>query len=211
MSPSVNAGPSTGRDPQGSRLLLIAAFLTGVLGLALLAGGLAIPAKAWLAQILLDRAWAGTIAGAEDTKPWPWADTVPVARITLPYRPDPLVVLEGATGRSLAFAPGWVHGTARPGRIGTSVIAAHRDTHFAGLDGLRNGDWVEVTDVEGRATRFEVIDHAVMHRESARLPVLPGEALLALVTCWPLDAVVPGGPERLVVLARAESIARQDL
>ena len=41
-------------------------------------------AKAWLGQQLLLDAWprSGTLSGA--VKPWPWADTHPVARLVVP-------------------------------------------------------------------------------------------------------------------------------
>ena len=40
--------------------------------------------KAGLAQYLLQRAWSRTTAGETAAKPWPWADTYPVARLTVP-------------------------------------------------------------------------------------------------------------------------------
>ena len=54
------------------------------LAVALLAAGLWLPAKAELAQHLLNRAWTRTTDGDAAAKPWPWADTHPVARLTLP-------------------------------------------------------------------------------------------------------------------------------
>jgi sortase A len=39
--------------------------------------------KAQLAQVLLQRAWAGTLAGQRHVKPWPWADTWPIARLVV--------------------------------------------------------------------------------------------------------------------------------
>ncbi len=50
-----------------------------------LAGGLWIDAKALLAQRLISVAWERTlIAGEAGVKPWPWADTWPVARLQVP-------------------------------------------------------------------------------------------------------------------------------
>ena len=75
------------------------------LGVALLAAGFWLPAKAELAQHLLNRAWNRTTEGDAAAKPWPWADTHPVARLALPGSGEPLTVLAGASGRNLAFAP----------------------------------------------------------------------------------------------------------
>ena len=68
---------------RGARLLF--------LGLVLLAVGFGAAAsriyvKAWVAQRLLHRAWAATQAGGTPVKPWPWADTWPIARLSMPAR-----------------------------------------------------------------------------------------------------------------------------
>ena len=45
-----------------------------------LSDGLWIQAKAWLARGLIAHAWSRTLQGEARAKPWPWADTWPVAR-----------------------------------------------------------------------------------------------------------------------------------
>ena len=45
------------------------------LGFWQLGEGAYIPAKAWLAQELMQRAWDRASAGSERPAPWPWADT----------------------------------------------------------------------------------------------------------------------------------------
>ena len=171
-------------------------------GAALAIHGLWIPAKAALAQVLLAAAWERAEAGEAAPRPWPWADTAPVARLTLPGR-APLVVLAGASGRTLAFAPGHVDGTAAPGAAGNVVVAGHRDTHFRALAGLEPGDELAL-EAPGAAPRiYRVVETAgVDHRDTRAL--LPSAApRLTLVTCWPFDAVRPGGPLRWVVVAEA--------
>ena len=64
-----------------NRGLIGLALLLLALGLWQLGGAALIHGKAWLAQRLLDRAWAATLAGGHEVKPWPWADTWPVARL----------------------------------------------------------------------------------------------------------------------------------
>src|SRR5262245_43828274 len=56
-------------------------LLIAVLGLVLVAQGLWMPAKAQLAQILLERAFVETVETGDNVKPWSWADTWPIARI----------------------------------------------------------------------------------------------------------------------------------
>ena len=91
-------------------LLLATTFAT------VLAVGLWIPFKALVAQELLELAWAESQARQQETRPWPWADTWPVARLMVPETGQSLIVLDGAHGESLAFGPGQVVGN--DGRAG---------------------------------------------------------------------------------------------
>ncbi len=107
------------------------AALLALAGLALAAQAAWMPVKAALAQVLLERAFARALADGRPARPWPWADTEPVARLTLAGRS--FVVLRGGSGQALAFGPGHLDGTPEAGEPGTAVIAAHRDTQFAVL------------------------------------------------------------------------------
>jgi sortase A len=179
----------------------LAGIVAAVVGLALLAQGLWIPAKAVAAQILLERAWERTRGGEGDARPWPWADHQPVARIRVPRLGVSAIVLEGATGGSLAFGPGHLAGSAPPGAPGNAVVAGHRDTHFAFLRDLRRGDALLVEPPAGPTRRYEVTDAAVVSERDTWLLADTATAMLTLVTCFPFDAAVPGGPERYVVRA----------
>ena len=101
-------------------------------------------AKAQVAQLLLQHSWARTLAGDVEVRPWPWADTWPVARLRIHARALDVIVLHGDGGRSLAFGPGLAAGSAWPGRPGTTLISAHRDTHFRGLADVQPGDAIEL-------------------------------------------------------------------
>jgi sortase A len=181
------------------------AFLA--LGTALLAQGLWIPAKAELAQHLLNRAWDATKADGRNAKPWPWADTWPVARLRLPDAHEPLVVLAGASGRNLAFAPGLLDGGAPLGASGVTVIAGHRDTHFRVLATVALGDRFEIERPDGAVYAYDVAAIDVIDTARDRLDMNADESVVALVTCWPFDAVTPGGSERYVVTGRLHAPA----
>jgi sortase A len=182
-------------------LFLVPAAMVACVGLALCAQGLWIPAKAALAQVLLDRAFAQSQASGLPVKPWPWADTWPVAKITFPSLDRSVIVLDGASGQALAFGPGHVAGTPAAGDQGTAVYAAHRDTHFALLGDLKAGDAIEVERIDGRSARFEVTGAQVVRWNASGVdPDAPGRTL-ALATCWPLDART-AGPWRYLVRAK---------
>ncbi len=173
-----------------------------VCGLACVAYGTYIPAKAWLAQGLLESAWERRLAGEASPKPWPWADTVPLARLTQPRLGIEQVVLSGSSGRVLAFGPGHIHDSARPGQAGNVVLSGHRDTHFRWLKELRDGDELELQISDGRARRYQVIQRAVYHEDEVGLTdPLDGDQL-RLVTCYPFEGVDSGTQQRYVVTAR---------
>jgi sortase A len=174
------------------------------LGTTLLAAGYWLPAKAELAQHLLNRAWTETAAsaGAVDARPWPWADTWPVARLTLPGLREPLTVLAGASGRTLAFGPALLDGSAAVGAPGVSVIAGHRDTHFRALRELAVGDELTLERPDGTRLVYEVAALDVVDSERASLRLDADESVVALITCWPFDTVAVGGSWRYVVTAR---------
>lgn len=157
-------------------------------------------AKASLAYHLIERAWDDVKQGESHARPWPWADTWPVARLWVPKHDIDQFVLSGASGRTIAFGPGHMGGTALPGARGTSLIVGHRDTHFRFLAKLNLGERLFVTDRDGRRHAYSVSDTKIIDSRTTKLQLgdAPG---LVLMTCYPFDAMVPGGPLRYLVFA----------
>lgn len=178
----------------------VAALLA--LGFWNLGQGAYIPAKAWLAQELMQRAWLRVTAGEDRAAPWPWADTWPVARLRALGGDIDLIVLAGGSGRTLAFGPGHLSASAMPGQRGNAVIAGHRDTHFNFLQRLAVGEPLAVETVDGESHLYQVIDIDVVDSRRSSLLLDTEEGVLSLVTCYPFDALEPGGPMRYVVTAR---------
>jgi sortase A len=185
------------------KALGIVVALVAVFGLWQTGHGAWIHAKAGLAQHLLQRAWARTQNGERDVRPWPWADTWPVARLHAPGHGIDLIVLADVSGRTLAFGPGHAPGSALPGTAGTAVITGHRDTHFGFLERLRPGDEL-VVEIPGRMpARFVVDETAVLDARRAVIRTAEDSAGLVLLTCYPFGALRAGGPLRWAVVARA--------
>ena len=175
-------------------------LLLAAAGVWFIASAIFIPAKAQVAQLLLHRAWEKTLAGGIQVRPWPWADTWPVARLRLPDHGTDLIVLSGASGQALAFGPGHVRGTAQPGTQGVSVIGGHRDTHLKILAAVRPGDSVEIQRKDGHTRYYQVVRLTVA--DAGNQWVVPQDRDgIVLVTCYPFDSVVPGGPKRFLVHA----------
>lgn len=172
------------------RLVLVFAALLIAGSAVPLAGAGWIHAKAQLAQVLLERSWQARLAGVDETgtKPWPWADTAPVARLQVPRLAVDQIVLAGASGRSLAFGPGHLTGTALPGERGNSVITGHRDTHFDFIGELKPGDMFRLQRSDGTWARYRVAGGEVLDARTAQLDATPDRSAVTLVTCYPFNS-----------------------
>ncbi|GGZ78918.1 hypothetical protein GCM10011274_41140 [Paraglaciecola chathamensis] len=214
-------------------------------------------AKAQLAQVLITHAWQSSVQAAEintllpnadqtfkeksfKTKPWPWADTYPVAKIQFYSGPtsrfgsqrqarqqelagtrqkklaaQPLYVLAGASGRTMAFGPGHMSATPLPLEGGNSVITGHRDTHFAALQHLNQGDLIHVQTREGQG-EYQVTATFIVHQSQTQIiesnyfassyfssnSIAPSrQGQLTLITCYPFNSLVPNPTLRYVVSA----------
>lgn len=176
----------------------IAPLLLALVGLILFGQGAYIHAKARLAQVLLERAFATTLATGHPTKPWSWADTWPVARIEVRRIHASTIVLAGSSGQALAFGPGHVERTPDAGERGVAVYSAHRDTHFAFLRDVAIGDEIDVTRSDGRTFRYRADSTSVVRFDASGIDPLAGGYQLVLSTCWPLDALTPGADRYLL-------------
>jgi sortase A len=175
-------------------------LLLALIGLILLGDGAYVHAKAWLAQVLLERAFDRSVATGEVIKPWSWADTWPIARIEVKRIGASAIVLEGVSGQALAFGPGHIPQTADAGERGVTVYAAHRDTHFRFLRNVAVGDVIEITRRDGKRFRYRADHSAVVRADAPGIDPSANGTELVLTTCWPFDAVTPG-PERYVLHA----------
>ena len=168
------------------------------LGLALnqLGAGAYIQLKAALAQQLIAHAWQQP----EPARPWPWADTRPVARLEWPARHQSLYVLSGGQGNALAFGPAHDPASAPPGTPGLSIISGHRDTHFRFLAEVQPGEELLLHSKDGGTRRYQVTRSFIA--DSRRGPLQAAGDGLLLVTCFPFDSLRAGGPLRYVVVTK---------
>ncbi|QQX82558.1 class GN sortase [Shewanella sp. KX20019] len=192
-----------------------------ILGLTFVGQGGYMQAKAYFAQFLIQQAWQKTLDDQQQHKPWSWADTYPVAKLefisssrartqeqalkladSVDINKNPsLYVLSGASGRNLAFGPAQVLSSAKVNSGGNTVIAGHRDTHFSLLSGTKVGQLMTLQDGGGGEVLYQVVETRVVHESDVSVMANVGEAKLTLVTCYPFDSALAGGPLRYVVTA----------
>ena len=174
-----------------------------LLGILCIAKGAYIPAKAALAQVLMERAWDKTQAAYDITGqpalPWASMDARPAARLHLPNQ-DSHIVLSEDSGQALAFGPALMSGAdLSPEKM--IAIAAHKNTQFQSLKTMKTGEIIKLetpaSDIMNyRVERFDIIDS-----HTGGLPA-QGPDTLALVTCYPFNQLSFNGPMRYVVYAR---------
>lgn len=180
---------------------IVSVLLLSVSVVLFLNGGY-IHAKAQLAQWLIATAWSQSTTNNVQAKPWPWADTWPVARLEVPKYKVDQYVLAGSTGESLAFGPGHIFFSAAPTEQGNTIIAAHRDTHFEFLQNVQKGDVIIIHNAKGKRRNYHVQDMTIVDKEDVTW--LENNAYshqLTLVTCYPFNAIQIGGRQRYVVRA----------
>lgn len=159
-------------------------------------------AKAELAQWLIASAWQQSTTQKAHIKPWPWADTWPVARLQMPVHNIDQYVLAGSSGASLAFGPGHIFASAAPTEQGNTVIAAHRDTHFSFLEQVKTGEKITVSNTDGAMREYTIQDmHIVDKNDVAWIGLANNPYQLTLVTCYPFNALSTRGRLRYVVRA----------
>lgn len=189
--------PKKGAIRRALPLIVIAALF--VSGAAVTAKALYIPMKAEVAQVLLSRAFEAGVENGAPVKPWSWADTAPIARITVPRLGASDVVLSGGSGEAMAFGPSAL--VDDPARALT-VLAAHRDTHFEYVRDLKAGDHLALERIDGTRAHFRITHFETVRWDEFTHPheghSYGDGGLLVLTTCFPFGTSTPGPLRRVV-------------
>ncbi len=157
-----------------------------------------IQVKAQVAQVLLEKAFSESLLTGKPVKPWSWADMWPVARISVPRLDTSAIVLAGTSGEALAFGPGLMNETSGIGERGTTVIAAHRDTHFYFLKFVRTGDIIEVVRNDGLKFKYQVRNMRIAEWNQSGIDRHKNGFNLVLSTCFPFDSITHGSARYIV-------------
>ena len=182
-----------------SILLLIFLLLAG--GGYFAVAAFKIEIKARLAQVLLQHAWHKTIKTGEDQRPWKSFDGVPILRLTIPSHEVDQIVLAGTSGQALAFGPAFHNESKLPGKVWTTVLSSHRDSHGIYIKQLQKGDAIKLQDRFQQWHSYTIEDFSILNVKTDTISAADaGEALL-IVTCYPFNALASGTPLRYVVSA----------
>ena len=188
-----------------------------------------LPFKAWLSQQLINHSWQQSMAAqkhlqaqqqnhAQDNtsphnlnsynltkkiaiKPWPWADTYPIAELVFQRLDKSIVVLNGGDPTTLAFSAGAVAPFNQPNVTKPFVVAGHRDSHFSFLEDVTIRDIISLTDAQGQAQLFKVASIDIVDASAGQLSLIDNEQSLVLITCYPFSGIGNDSDERYVITA----------
>ncbi len=173
-----------------------------------------LPTKAWLSQQLISYSWQeamiqqSLLAQNQLTntnvtiKPWPWADTFPIAELSFKRLNEDIVVLNGGDPTTLAFSAGAIAPFNQTNSAKPFVVAGHRDSHFAFLEDILMKDVISMTDQHGQSQLYQVEAIDIVDASSGQLPVLANDSSLILITCYPFNAIGNDANERYVITAK---------
>ena len=169
-------------------------------GLFLFGQGFYMEVKAEVAQVLIAASWHNRTPDSPPTRPWWWADTKVIAKLDVPRLKETVYVMQDDSGESLAFGPGHMPASARPSEQGHVVIAGHRDSHFEFLKNIQIGDLVLTKNNQSNEKKYRVKELIIIDVRDQEIPLFEHDQL-TLITCYPFENFIPGGPLRLVVHA----------
>jgi sortase A len=123
----------------------------------------------------------------------------PIGMLEIPRLGLSSIVVEGDDATALLVGVGHLADTPLPWHDGNSVFAAHRDTFFRPLAGIRRNDVIRFSTADAE---FEYVVKQTMVVEPTAVEVLDptDTATLTLITCYPFDYIGPA-PNRFVVRA----------
>jgi sortase A len=117
------------------------------------------------------------------------------------------MIVQGESAPILRHGAGHLADTALPGEVGNVVLAAHRDTFFRPLSGVRAGDSIAVKTWDGEF-KYVVESTSVVPPSAVEVLEPTGGRTLTLITCFPFS-YIGAAPNRFIVRARQQLEAQE--
>ena len=114
-----------------------------------------------------------------------------------------VMIRHGTEEATLTLGAGHVPATPSPGGDGNVVLAAHRDTFFRKLEGIRTGDRIQILTM-GHIYDYIVDSTETVDPEDTRVMESRARQELTLITCYPFY-FVGSAPKRFIVHASPQS------
>jgi sortase A len=184
------------------RTLGLVLILVGLVAVAWV--GFQFAAAAWYARQTRDALEILRQAPPSEAAPTPDALAVgePIGTLEITRVGLSGVVVEGDSDAVLDRAIGHLPDTPLPWKSGNTALAAHRDTIFRPLKGVRLGDVLRLKTPHGDFD-YRVNETLIVKPDEVWVLDPTGVNTLTLISCWPFN-YIGHAPERFIV--RAERI-----
>ncbi|MCO4799914.1 MAG: sortase, partial [Colwelliaceae bacterium] len=165
-----------------------------------------LPTKAWLSQELILYSWHQSVQQQKmhrkkntyqekittqgdrleyentkaNIKPWPWADTFPIAELSFMRLEKSIVILNGGDPTTLAFSAGAIAPFNKTNSATPFVVAGHSDSHFSFLENILMKDVISMKDQSGKSQLYQVEAIDIINAGSGQLPILADDSSLIL-------------------------------
>ncbi|TGO03114.1 hypothetical protein PN36_12430 [Candidatus Thiomargarita nelsonii] len=168
--------------------------------------GNSVSLTSWFAHSLLHTAWVREKASGQPVKPWPWANTWPIARISVPHLDIEQFILSQAGEGMSVFALGHSTNSVLPGEIGNSVLNIyHRDTFVGFLKKLRKGDELVLESLGSGRWHYQVLDIRIVDKRNTRWIAPCLKRRLTLIGCYSCN--INEGSRYVVIAVAIERMA----
>jgi len=144
--------------------------------------------RAWIANSLLHTAWVRTQSSGRQVEPWPWANTLPLARLSVPHLNLERIILSSTNDGMSAFALGHSKTSVLPGEFGNSVLnIVHRNTLVNFLKLLKLGDMLELESLHSGRWHYQVSGIYLVGKTETNLVEPSLNRRLTLISCYPCN------------------------
>ena len=113
-------------------------------------------------------------------KPWSWADTYPVFKLSFPRIAEKSYVIAGSSGRNLAFSSAHLSNSGLPYENKTTIVSGHRDSHFSYLQDLIIGDTI-IANSTNYPNKFRVVSIQIIDSSKHKLPIRKTNELILTI------------------------------
>ena len=126
-----------------------------------------------------------------------------LGRLEIPSLHLSTPILDDDDTTSLLLGAGHIRGTALPGGLGNFVVAAHRDTYFRPLAGIKAGMTMRVVTPD--ETFIYIVDSTkIVLPEDVDVLDIGETPQMTLITCYPFH-YIGAAPKRFIVSAHLAS------
>ena len=130
----------------------------------------------------------------------------PIGILEIPRLGMQSLVVEGDDTAALLLGVGHLSDTPLPWDGGNSVLAAHRDTFFRPLAGIRENDVIKFVTNDAEI-EYVVRETKIVKSSAVEVLAPTSAATLTLITCYPFN-FIGQAPDRLVVRAERRADAQ---